>query len=153
LVCQFQMALYAALRRVVEYHCAAAHLDVFATQRGQSARVVLLGVLLAAGAEIPEVDQMQGHREHALAVQSAAAEVGCDPISPLGQRRGELEHAVELLLGAFLLPHGVIEVLAASRGVGAHRLDMSVAVGADPDFSATPVVSPVRESVAASLRR
>ena len=52
----------------------------------------------------------------------------------IGQRLRHLQHPVELLLVAFLLPFLVVEVLAAAGRVGADGLDVPVGVRADPDL-------------------
>ena len=54
--------------------------------------------------------------------------------SHVGQRGRHLQHPVELLLVALLLPLLVVEVLATARGVGSDRLDVAVRVRADPDL-------------------
>jgi hypothetical protein len=63
---------------------------------------------------------------------AAAAQVGGDATSHVGQPGRQFQHPVELLLGAFLLPLLVVEILAAARGIASDRLDMPVRVGADP---------------------
>src|SRR6202012_5158440 len=48
--------------------------------------------------------------------------------------RGEVEHRVVLFLVPLLPPARVVHVLAASGGIEADRLDMTVRPRADPDF-------------------
>jgi hypothetical protein len=105
---------------------------VFAQQRGDAIRIVLLGVLLAARPEVAEVEQVQGEREHPVALEAVAAKVGGDAASHVGQRARHLQHPIELLLVALVLPLLVVEVLAAACRVCSDRLDVSVRVGADP---------------------
>ena len=69
---------------------------------------------------------MQGQGENTIAVEPSATEVCRDPSPHIGERRGHLQHPVELLLVAFLLPFLVVEVLAAAGRVGSDRLDMPV---------------------------
>ena len=75
---------------------------------------------------------MQGEGNHPVAREAAAAKVGGDAPSHVWQRGRHLQHPVELLLVALVLPLLVVEVLAAARGVGSDRLDVPVGVGADP---------------------
>ena len=131
-VLELHRALNAALRGIVEGHDVAAHLDVFAQQRRQAVGLVLLRVLLAARAKIAAVEQVQCQREHPLLLQAAPREVRRDALAPLRQPGGHLQDAVELLLGPFVLPGLVIEVLAAARDIRPHGLDVSVRVGTDP---------------------
>ena len=46
----------------------------------------------------------------------------------------QFEHPVEFLLGAFVLPGLVIEILAPTGGIGADHLDVSVCDRTDPHF-------------------
>ena len=127
-----QRTAHPALGWVVELDGLLVQRHVFAQQRGDAIRVVLLGVLLAARPEVAEVEQVQGEREHPVALEAAAAKVGSDAASHVGQRGRHLQHPIELLLVALFLPLLVVEVLAAARGVGSDRLDVPVRVGADP---------------------
>jgi hypothetical protein len=129
-----QCSAHPALGWVVELDGLLLQRHVLAKHRGDSIRVVLLGVLLAARPEVAEVEQVDGEREDPVALEAAAAEVGGDAPPHVGQRGRHLQHPVELLLVALLLPLLVVEVLAAARGVGSDRLDVPVRVGADPHF-------------------
>ncbi len=123
---------HAALGRIVELDGLAAQADVLAQQRRDAERVVLFGVLLTAGPEVAEIEQVQRQRQHSVALQPATGEIRGDASAPPGQRRRHLQHPVELLLAALLLPLLVVEVLAAARRVRADRLNMSVGMGTDP---------------------
>ena len=71
-----QRSAHAALGGVVELDGLLLQRDVFAQQRGDAVRVVLLGVLLAARPEVAEVEHVQGERNHPVAVEAAAAKIG-----------------------------------------------------------------------------
>ena len=107
---------------------------MLAEQCGDAIRVVLLGILLAAGPEVSEVEQVQCEREHPVAIEAATTKIGSDAPAHVGQRGRHLQHSVELLLVALLLPLLVIEVLAAARGIGSDRLDVPVRVRAIQTF-------------------
>ena len=77
---------------------------------------------------------MQSQREHTLAVETAPAQVGGDLTPHVRSGRSHVQHPIEFLLAAFLLPLLVIELLTAACGVGSDRLDISVRMWADPYF-------------------
>ena len=85
---------------------------MFTEQRGDAERVVLLGVLLTAGPKVSEVQQLQCQGEDAVPLEAALSKVGVDLATHVGQRLRHLQHPVELLLGAVLLPLLVVQVLA-----------------------------------------
>ena len=76
---------------------------------------------------------MKGQGEHTIPIESASAQIRRNASAHIRQRLRHLQHPVELLLVAFLLPLLVIQVLAAARGIGADRLDVAVRMRADPD--------------------
>ena len=127
-----QSATHAALGGIVELHGLASELDVFAEQRRDAERVVLLGVLITAGAEVPEVEQVERQREDPVALPTPTPQIRGDLAPHLGEGRRHLQHPVELLLVALLLPLLVVEVLTTASGVGADGLDVSVGIRADP---------------------
>src|SRR5439155_9118681 len=94
--------------------------------------LVLVRILLAAGAKEAEIEQAGGARQHAGLTQVAAAEVPPDATAHARQRRGEVEHRVELLLVAAFPPGIVVAVLLAPGGVDPGGLEMPVRVWADP---------------------
>ncbi len=103
-----------------------------AQQRGEAVAVVQFGVAVAADAEEAEVEQAHGRGQHPLPGQSAVAQMAFDGLPHRGQHLGDVEHVLVLgllLLGAELR---VVQVLAASGGVGAHGLQVPVGTGADP---------------------
>ena len=75
---------------------------------------------------------MQRECQHPVALQSAAPQIGRDLSAHVGQRGRHLQHPVELLLGAVLLPFLVVQVLASAGRIGPDRLDVPVGIGADP---------------------
>ena len=75
---------------------------------------------------------MQRQRENTISVEPSATKVCRDPSPHIGQRRRHLQHPVELLLVAVLLPFLVVEVLAAAGRVGSDRLDMPVGMHGYP---------------------
>ena len=83
-----------------------------------------------AGPEVAEVEQLQRQREDPVAFE-APAHAG--PTRSARRMSGSacrhLQHPVELLLGPFLLPLLVVEVLATTGGVGSDGLDVAVGVG------------------------
>ncbi len=103
-------------------------------QGGQSEAAILLGVLLAAGPEIPLIDQMLGQRQHAIASQAAATQVGEQMDAPAGQVFGQAQCPVVLLFGPLGLPSLVVQVLAATGGVGANCLNVAVLMRTDPNL-------------------
>ncbi len=123
-----------ALGREVELHRVTPDRHVLAQQGGQPVGLVLLGVLLAAGTEVAAIEQPQPQRQHPLAGQTPGGQVLGDSGPPGRQLGGQLQHPVELLLRAFLLPRAVVQVLAATGRVDADGLDVAVGVGRDPHF-------------------
>jgi hypothetical protein len=75
---------------------------------------------------------MLRQRQHAIASQPAATQVGEQMQSPVRQMPGQADRPVVLLLGPLGLPLLVIDVLATAGGVGAHRLDVAVRMRANP---------------------
>src|SRR4051794_37074941 len=125
----------AVLGRVVEDDEAVDQADVVLAHRRQAIGLVLDGVVLGADAEEAAVEQAHGGGEHALAAQVVvvgALEVALDAGPHAGQRAGEAQHVVELLLVAALAPGTVVQVLLAPAGVEARRLDVTARVRADP---------------------
>src|SRR6185312_2437679 len=81
----------------------------------------------------PAVEQPHRARQNASAVDLGAFEVVRDALAQLRQRAGEAGHVVELLGVAALAPALVVQVLLASGGVDARRLQVAERVRADPD--------------------
>ena len=79
------------------------------------------------------VEQTEGCREDALAVEVVATQGRGDPPARVGERRRELESARELAAVTTLAPARVVEVLTATGIVDAGRLDVGVRIDGDPD--------------------
>src|SRR5205085_4748385 len=88
----------AALGLVVEDDGVALEPNMALAQGGEPVALVLIRVLLAAGAEEAQVEESRRRCQHAGAAHLTAAEVARAPRAHAGQCRGEVEHRVELLL-------------------------------------------------------
>ena len=75
---------------------------------------------------------MQRERQHPIAFQAAAPQIGRDLSAHVRQRGRHREYSVELLLGPVLLPFLVVQVLAAAGRIGPDGLDVPVGIGTDP---------------------
>ena len=126
-------AALAALGRVVEQQRVALHRGVALAHRRQPVGLVRDGVVLGADPEEAAVQQPHGAGQHVVAVELVAGEVRGDALAQRGQRAGELDHVVELLLVAALAPARVVQVLLAPAVVDAGGLDVAARVRADPD--------------------
>jgi hypothetical protein len=100
---------------------------------GQAVAVVQFGVAVAADAEEAEVEQADGGGEDAPPGEAAVAEVCPDGFADGGEAFGDVEDVFVLGLFLFGAELGVVQVLAASGGVGADGLEVAVGAGADPD--------------------
>jgi hypothetical protein len=123
----------AVLGRVVEDERVAADDHVRLLHRGEPVGLVGDRVVLAADPEEPAVEQPHRAGEDLLARQRLGGEVAIDVAPQRGQRAGEPDHVVELLLVAALAPALVVEVLLAAAVVDAGRLDVAARVRAHPD--------------------
>jgi hypothetical protein len=100
--------------------------------RGQSVRSVLLGVILGAHPEEPDVEQSDGARQDALSRKAIECEVaGARPAQAM-EGSPELDHVLELGLVPALPPGRVVEVLLASGRVCPHGLEVAVRDRTDP---------------------
>ena len=108
-------------------------LDVAVAQRGQAEALVVARVLLVADADQRGLEQAHDGRQHLLARQAAAAQVGVDARADRRQRAAEREHAVELVRVAHARASAVVAVLLAAAGVAPGRLQVALARRADPD--------------------
>ncbi len=123
----------AALAAELEGDRAAVDLDVAVAHRGQAEALVVAGVLRVADADQRGLEQAHDGRQHLLARQAAAPEVGLDARADRRQRAAEHQHAVELVRVAHRAPAAVVAVLLAAAGVAPGRLEMALALRADPD--------------------
>jgi hypothetical protein len=100
---------------------------------GRQAEASVLGrVLLPAGPEEPQVDELDGGCHHPLPHQAAFPQMPDDYLAKAGQGGAELQHPVMLFLITLFAPQVVVAVLAAARRVRPGRLDVSRRIGADP---------------------
>ena len=83
--------------------------NVFAVALG-----ILTAILLASGAEVTTVKQVQRQGKNPVALQPGRFQVVGDMRAPRRQLLRQLQHPVELLLGALFLPLLVVKVLTAS---------------------------------------
>ena len=89
--------------------------------------VVVAGrVLLAAGAEHPDVEHPDGGGEHPVPAQARLAEPPDDLVADVAELGAQRQHAVVLDHVAGPAPLVVVAVLAAAGRVGAQRLDVAV---------------------------
>ena len=102
-------------------------------QRRQTAAAVPLEVPRRADARRRLVEQPERCREHALAVESVAAQGGRHAPARARQRLGERERARELAAVAARAPLRVVQVLAPTGLVDADGLDVAVRLDRDPD--------------------
>ncbi len=122
----------AAFRRIAEHDLAMGEADVLPLQRGQAVGAVVLGVSVAAHPEEAEIEQAHRGREDPFPPQAASGQFARDGLTQLGQRGGEVEHVIVLLLVPLLPPARVVEVLPAPGGVEPDGLDVPVRPRADP---------------------
>lgn len=101
-------------------------------QGGQAVGAVVLGVPVAAHPEEAEVEQAYRGREDPFPGQAASGQFPGDDLTQLGQRGGEVEHVIVLLLVPLLPPARMIEVLPAPGGVEPDGLDVPIRPRADP---------------------
>ena len=99
---------------------------------GEPVRLVLRRVGLVADADERLVEQLDDEREHLLARQAAAPQVGVDRLADVGQDLAELRELAELVGVADLPPARVVAVLLAAAGVAAGGQDVAVLRRADP---------------------
>src|SRR5690606_17279629 len=99
----------------------------------QAVALVLLGVDLAAGTEVREVEQPEREGEHLLAAHAGLRELARDAAPGGGQAPADVEHVVVLAPRTAHLPLLVVQVLAPTGDVAPERLDVPVRVPADPD--------------------
>lgn len=121
-----------ALRAIVEHGLPALEVEVLAPERREAVGLVLLRVALAPDAEEAEVEQPDRAREDALAHEAPASEVLVEALAKAGQRRGEVEHPVELHAVLAFAPSVVVAVLLAPGSVDSGCLDVATLIGADP---------------------
>src|SRR5690606_41071789 len=76
--------------------------------------------------------QRDHHRDHLAAGETALAQVAPQPAAQPWQGLAERDDAVELAGATHLLPVGVVAVLLAPAGIAAGRLQVAVALAADP---------------------
>jgi hypothetical protein len=109
---------------------------VLLAHRGQAVGLVPDAVLLGADPEEAAVQQPHRAGEHApLGQVRRRAQVGGDVLAEGGQRVGELDHVVELLLVAAPAPGVVVAVLLAAGVVEAGRLQVTAGIRTDPDVT------------------
>ena len=127
------LSLLGTLGEVVEHQLAAAAGHVLAADGGDAEGAVFRRVLLAAGPEEAEVDQAGRRGQDPFPPQATAGQVLVDRVPQAREDSAELQHPVMLVPVAPLPPQVVVPVLAPSRGVGAHRLNVPSRLGTDPD--------------------
>ena len=107
--------------------------DVPLLDRGKPVTAVVVGVLLAADPEEPEVEQPEGRAQGPFTRHAREREVIGDDGASTRQAGGELQHPFELRLVTSLAPCRVVEVLPSTSVVGTGRLEVTVGERADPD--------------------
>lgn len=95
-------------------------------------RAVGAPVGLVADAEEAEVEQAHRARQAPFPGEAAAGQAAGDLGAQVGEHGGDLQDVVVLARLLPLTEPRVVEVLAASRRVGADGLDVAVGPGADP---------------------
>ena len=90
------------------------------------------GVGIVADPEVADIEQPHRGRGRPLEGHPVQSQVGVDPLAGLRQGAGRDGDPVELRAVAPKAPIGVVEVLAASGGVGAGGLQVAVGDRADP---------------------
>ena len=125
-------AFITALGGIAEHDLTVREADVLPPQRGQAIGSVVLGVSLAAHPEEAEVEQPHSGREHPLPGQAASGQLRDDDLAGVGQRGGEIEHVIVLLLVPPFPPARMVEILPAPGRIEPDGLDVPVRPRADP---------------------
>src|SRR4029079_10511568 len=102
-------------------------------QRGETSASVALQIARRADTRGRLVEQPERRCEHALAVESFAAQGGRHPSAGAGQCLCQREGTGELAAVTAGTPLRVVQVLTSAGAVRADGLDVSVRFGADPD--------------------
>src|SRR5690606_2488501 len=133
LVVEHQFVLGAGLAAEPQAHPPAAQeRDVAVAQGGQAVGAVLprIGVVADPGQGIGQ--QRDHDRQYLVAGEATLAQVGAQSAPQPRQGLAEGDHPIVLAGAADLLPVGVVAVLLAATGIPAGRLQMAVALAADP---------------------
>ncbi len=128
---------HAALAAELQTQLVPPERDVARTQRRQTERSVLAGVLVVADADERGVEQPHDRRQHCGAFEvptERRVEVAPDAAANPRQRLAEGVHPVELRRVARATPVGVIPVLLATARVAPGRLQVPLRMRTDPDF-------------------
>ena len=94
---------------------AAAHINVPVTQRRQSERTILPRVLVVADADQRLLEKLDDERQHLLALELLAPQVGVGAAADCGQRLRKTNQSVVLRFVADSAPFRVIAVLLSAR--------------------------------------
>src|SRR5262245_11753079 len=101
---------------------------------GQTVGAILLGILTVADTYQGFVEKADYRGQHLLSRRSAFAHILRNALSHAQQQPSELNDTRIFISVAHLPPIIVIAILLAPTRIAAGRLDMTIAIGADPHF-------------------
>ena len=123
----------AALAAVFEDDLGAREVDVAVAHGGKPVAAIVAGIFLIADPDERDLEEAHDGRQDLLARQPAARLIFGHARTKPRQCPGKRQHAVELGGVAERAPVGVVAILLAALRIAPGRLQVALAVGADPD--------------------